>query len=402
MAIAQWISFCGDWFNLIAIVTLLGPEKRESAFTIALALILKQLPVVVFTPVAGIFSDRFERRRIMIASDLLRAILVLVLIIVEPTRGSILTIVTLLTIAGAFFEPARTASIPQLVDVQDIRLASGLAATFFPVGLLFGAALGGLVTEYGGVNFALLLDAASFIVSAIFLSKLPPLNPRSADSASANSAPARSITFREFFRTKIPTADHRIAMLIKGLFGLGGAAYLVQLTISAQLNIGETGAVGLGAMLFCRALGALSGGLFGPHLFRDGDEMKGIRIGFFSVALAYFVVALTDRLSLFLPAIFLGHMGSCFIWVFSSIWMHRLFGNEERGRAFGADFSLNMLTSSVSTLVAGYAIQAGMASDQSVAFWCATIWFMIGVLLFRVRPNTASTRSVPVPVPVAA
>src|SRR2546423_9437783 len=113
--VGQAISQLGDWFNAVAVYALLL-DLTGSATAVAWMLITQSLPVAVVGPLAGVVVDRVNRRRLMIASDLVRGVLIVGLLLVR--RGDqvwIAYVVMALTMsASAFFEPARTATIPNI------------------------------------------------------------------------------------------------------------------------------------------------------------------------------------------------------------------------------------------------------------------------------------------------
>ena len=115
--IGQTISQLGDWFNTVAVFALVL-DLTGSATVVAWMLIVQFLPVAIVSPVAGVVVDRFDRRRLMIAADILRGLLILGLLFVRrPEQVWIAYAVMALTVgATSFFEPARTATIPNVTS----------------------------------------------------------------------------------------------------------------------------------------------------------------------------------------------------------------------------------------------------------------------------------------------
>src|SRR5258705_9190894 len=118
--IGQAISQLGDWFNAVAVYALLL-DLTGSATAVAWMLVVQFLPVAIVGPVAGVVVDRVDRRRLMIAADLLRGALILGLLLVRSREQVwIAYVVMSLTVsATAFFEPARTATIPNLTSADE-------------------------------------------------------------------------------------------------------------------------------------------------------------------------------------------------------------------------------------------------------------------------------------------
>ena len=147
--LAQLISGTGDWFYSVAIYSLLL-QLTGSAKTVALAAVLQILPMFVAGPTAGAVNDRVSRRKIMLATDVARALLVLGMVVVH-TREQIWILYVLLAMevaAAAFFEAARNAVLPSVVDESDIATANALSSTTWSVTVTAGAAIGGFAVVF--------------------------------------------------------------------------------------------------------------------------------------------------------------------------------------------------------------------------------------------------------------
>src|SRR5689334_4149758 len=168
--IGQTISQLGDWFNTVAVYALLL-DLTGSATAVAWMLIVQMLPIALVGPVAGVVVDRLNRRRIMIAADVLRGCLMFGLLFIRRADQIwIAYVVTALTVAAqAFFEPARTATIPNVTSADELLPANALSSATWSAMLAIGASLGGLVSEIFGRNVAFVINALSFFVSALFI-----------------------------------------------------------------------------------------------------------------------------------------------------------------------------------------------------------------------------------------
>ena len=132
--LAQLISGTGDWFYAVAIYDLLL-RLTGSASTVALAAVLQIVPMFLAGPTAGAVNDRVSRRRVMLVTDLFRAVVVLGMLLVE-TREQIWLLFVLLAsevATAAFFESARTAVIPTMVAEGEISTANAVASTTWSV-----------------------------------------------------------------------------------------------------------------------------------------------------------------------------------------------------------------------------------------------------------------------------
>src|SRR6185369_3567846 len=168
--LAQVISLTGDWFNTIASVIIVN-RYAASGLAVGGLFIARALPPFLLGPVAGVFADRFDRRKVLILSDILRAGIVLCFLLVDrPERLWLLYVLTVLQFSvSAFFEPARAALVPALVDAGELITANTLSSITWSAMLALGGAIGGLTASLFGVRVSLIVDAASFLISALLV-----------------------------------------------------------------------------------------------------------------------------------------------------------------------------------------------------------------------------------------
>src|ERR1700687_4507169 len=167
---AQIVSEIGDWFYTLSIYSLLL-QLTGRASSVALALILQVLPQTFVGPTAGVVNDRISRKRVMIAADLARVVIVLSMLLVR-SRSLVWLIYPLLlleTIMAAFFEPARNSVIPNITSREDVVLANTLSSTTWSLNLVMGATLGGIVAALLGRDAVFVLNALSFLASAFLI-----------------------------------------------------------------------------------------------------------------------------------------------------------------------------------------------------------------------------------------
>ncbi len=171
--LAQIVSEIGDWFYTLAIYSLLL-QLTGRASSVALALILQVLPQTFVGPIAGVINDRVRRKRVMITADVIRMVIVLAMLLVR-SRSTVWLVYPLLlleTLMAAFFEPARTAVIPNIASREDVLLANTLSSATWSVNLLIGASVGGVVAALLGRDAVFLLNALSFLLSAILIGRM--------------------------------------------------------------------------------------------------------------------------------------------------------------------------------------------------------------------------------------
>jgi MFS family permease len=382
--IGQTISQLGDWFNTVAVYALLL-DLTGSATAVAWMLIVQMLPIALVGPVAGVVVDRLNRRRIMMAADILRGCLIFGLLFVRRADQIwIAYVVTALTVAAqAFFEPARTATIPNITSAEELLPANALSSATWSAMLAIGASLGGLVSAVFGRNLAFVINALSFFASAVFIG-----------STRYDATPAPRPQLHGLMELSgirdlvdglryIRRHSHVAAlMLVKAGWG-AGAGILLLLTIFGQrvFPIGSTSAAGIGILYGARGIGAA----LGPIMLRWilGQKPAALRrtIGpaYFIVGIFYAALAGAPVLPLAALCVLLAHFGGSILWVFSTVLLQMEVPDQFRGRVFAAELALVTLTSSISSYWTGHALDSG-SSPRFVSFVLGMLFFAPGSL----------------------
>ena len=171
LLLATVVSLAGDWFSFVAVadlVTELTGRPGAAAFVYAATV----LPVFLASPFAGMVADRYDRKRILIISDLARVPLALLLCVAAAWGSVPLAIATivLLGIGASFYDPVSAAATPNLVDEGDLATAQSIMGLVWGSMLLVGAGVGGVVAEVFGRQTAFIIDASTFLVSAWLVS----------------------------------------------------------------------------------------------------------------------------------------------------------------------------------------------------------------------------------------
>jgi len=178
--VGQGISFVGDAVSMVALVVLIV-QITGSATAVGGALVARLLPTLA-SPLAGVLADRLDRRVILVASDLARAVLILGMAFARDLVV-LYVLAFLMGLARTFFNPTIRAAFPSVVGGGDLTRANALISGTFSVSEAVGPALGGLLVATGGVNAAFLLDCVTYLISAAFLSRIPLPRPEREDSA---------------------------------------------------------------------------------------------------------------------------------------------------------------------------------------------------------------------------
>jgi MFS family permease len=381
----QAISQLGDWFNSVAVFALLL-DLTGSATAVAWMMIVQFLPMAIVGPLAGVVVDRVDRKRLMIGADLFRGVMILGLLLVRRREEVwIAYVVTAVCVsAQAFFEPARTATIPNVTSADELMSANALSSATWSAMLAAGASIGGLVTALSGRNVAFVLNAASFFVSAAFISQTrfsstPPKTDRPAGFA-AMTGISDLLEGIRYVRSKSHVAA---LMFVKAGWGLAGGVLLL-LTIFGQriFPVGTTSAGGIGILYGARGIGA---GL-GPIALRWilGQKPKTLRrtIGpaYFIVGGFYVLLAGAPNLPLAALCVLCAHFGGSILWVFSTVLLQMEVPDRFRGRVFAAELAFVTLTSSISSYLTAFALDRAGWSPRTLAFSLGVMFCIPGLL----------------------
>ena len=168
--VGQGTSFVGDAVSMVALVVLVV-QITGSASAVGGALVARLLPTIA-SPLAGVLADRVDRRIVLVASDLARAVLVLGLVFARDL-ATIYVLVFLMGLARTVFNPTVRAAFPSVVGDGDLTRANALIGGTFSASIMLGPAFGGLLVASIGVDAAFLADAVTYLISAVLLSTVP-------------------------------------------------------------------------------------------------------------------------------------------------------------------------------------------------------------------------------------
>jgi Na+/melibiose symporter-like transporter len=261
--VAGLVSVAGDFALLIAL-PLHAYALTGSAVAIGGVFAASLLPRILLGSVAGVFVDRWDRKRTMVAADLVRAALLLPLLLVDsPDRLWLLYLLRAATgTVGLLFEPAEAALLPKLVGEERIITANALNALNNNLGRLVGPAVGGLLYASGGLPAVILVDAVSFAGSAALIALIrADARPEGVETASGDPSPLRRI-FAEWRAGLALVGEDRILRTIfiaTGVGMIGEGTFAVGFTPLAVDVLGG-GATGAGILSSAQAVGGLIAG----------------------------------------------------------------------------------------------------------------------------------------------
>jgi len=269
--LARLISLFGDWFNLLAILALLRSIGDDSAVSFAGVFIAKSISTLIMLPYAGVFVDKFSRKKVMIYSDIFRAALIglMFLVLYFPSVWLVYLLLVTQSAMSAFFEPARNAMLPDIVAANELTTANALGAATWSAMLTIGAASGGLFTDFFGWEAALAVDVLSYCLSAILLLRIqePPFK-KSNDGIGWSQ-------LKEGFNYIKNDFEVWTLCSVKMLWSVAGSvSVLLAVLGEGKFSIGSRAMIGISVLYAARGLGT---GL-GPIISRILSKSDPIRM----------------------------------------------------------------------------------------------------------------------------
>ena len=359
----QIVSLLGDWFNLIASASLIA-LLTQSGVAVGGLFVVRMLAPFLVSPFAGVAADRYNRKHLLIFTDIARAITVLgFLFIREASQIWLLYVLTAIQLAiSGFFFPGRNAILPNLVSKKQLGAANALSASTWSVMLAFGAALGGLAAGQFGVYPAFVIDGISFLLSGVLIAQISYQHESGLESAD-KSVKAAVKQYLDGLRYLWGHKDNLAIALHKGAFGLtvGGADSVVQVAIAERIFvIGEGGGTGLGLLYATMGIGT---GL-GPIVARwfTGDKDRSLRIAitisYAISAVGMLIMSTLDSFGIVLLGKMLRGIGGGLGWVFATQLLLQSVPDRVRGRVFSTEFAFFTLMSAASSAGGGWLLDA--------------------------------------------
>jgi MFS family permease len=383
--LGQVVSQMGDWFNTIALYTIIL-KLTGSGRDVGLLLVARFVPSFLFGATSGVIADRFSRQRIMIVSDLLRALVVLGFLFVR--RAEHLWIVYVLTVLqlglSTFFEPAKTAAIPSLVEDRELVAANAISSVTWSVMLTLGAAIGGLITSAFGTDVAFVLDGATYLLSAALIAsiRLPKRKKRERQKLSFGRLLGITETIEGIKYVKDRPRVLAL-LLVKPAWGIGGGILTLLAVFGERIfPVGKNAAGGIGVLFAARGIGTAIGPIVARRISGEGDRRMQTWIGIAFLIGGVFYIAFGSATSFIFALIVLGiaHCGGSILWVNSTVILQRAVVDNFRGRVFAAELALLTLTMAASNYATGELLDRFGASPR---------WVTIGIGVFFLLPGIA-------------
>lgn len=345
----QAFSQFGDRLVQIALIGFVYKRWPGSTFQLAKILLFTLLPSFFISPIAGVYTDRWNKRYIMIISDLLRAAMILLVPLLFIYRENIVPIYIIIFFVFAtacFFLPARLAVIPNLVAKEDILLANSASSITWVVSAIVGFSFGGFLVEWIGVKNTLYVNSSVYLASAIcflvlaYFMRKESRSTRSEELYSGTKKQAAKSFFhdlKEGLKTVLSDRTMKFIMyLCFTLSSLVGGIYVVSVVFIQETLHSMTSYIGFFSIcIFC-------GLLAGSYIYgKIGAKLPKAKTVFISLLLTgifidLFAIALKVMTSFWLGSVSAGLLGFFIapIYVTANTVIHESVESKLRGRIF--------------------------------------------------------------------
>jgi MFS family permease len=379
------VSLFGDWFDLIASAALVA-KLTQSGLAVGGLFVVRMLAPFLVSPFAGVAADRYNRKTLLILSDIIRGFVVLGFLLVRSSSQIwLLYAVTAIQLGvSGFFFPARNALLPDIVSPRELGAANALSSATWSVMLAMGAALGGFAAGAWGIYPSFVVDSLSFFVSAAMISRIHyDFKPTSLESEKSLSAGIRQyLDGLDYLKQKV---DVLAITLHKGAISLivnSGFQIIMVALAERVFIIGQGGGAGLGLLYAVGGVGTGIGPILARRFTRDDNRL--LRIGLaVSYVFCFLGLAISIPLSSFglvLLGSFIRAFGGGINWVFSTQLLMQLVPGKIRGRVFSTEFAIFTLASAIGSAVCGWALDNTSLGISGLIFWMSALTVIPGVL----------------------
>ncbi len=348
--LAYFLSVVGDQLARVAL-TVLVYDRTRSALLAAIAFVASVVPVFIGGVTLGWLADRYPRRAVMIACDLIRFALVLLMAIPGVPLATMVTLLIVVTLTEAPFNSARAAISPDVLTGDRYVLGTAVMLTTYQFAQVLGFVLGGTVVAFFGTRTSLIIDAATFAVSALIVRSRVRARPAPAASVHRASSGlagiftgARLVLARPVLRTPV-------------LFGLLAAFYNAPEGVAAPLAgaVGG-GAAAVGLILAASCLGQTAGAITFSRFVAPSTRLRSMGPLAVSACAVLVLFLWEPGLSVSLLILFVSGTCACYQLAANAAFVSAA-PQEQRSQAFGVAQGAMSLGQGVVMILAGAAAE---------------------------------------------
>lgn len=380
----QAISQTGDWLYNVALIVFVYEQTGSGAW-VAAAGIVRLLPYTMFGALGGMVADRWPRKRVMIVSDVSRAVSMAALAVVAASGGSAAVAIALAgvaTILAVAYGPCVNAAMPILVGEEDLAPANTLVTTVTNVSYAVGPAVGGILLLLGSPAVAFAANGFTFLASAA--AALPieaDLGPTRREAAGADAA-GEDVSFRDRFMEGIDAVRVSGSVMALVLIWTASSVLYGQETVLYALaasNLLRTGTDGVAFLYAAIGVGGIAAAGLAHRAADRPDQGRALVVASFACGVPMFCLAFVHVP--WVAYVLLAGEGAAMIVldVLVVTSLQRLLGNEVLGRAFGAIDGLTVAAMLAGMVIAPVSVrltsvEGGLAIAGLITFAAALMF----------------------------
>lgn len=366
-------------FALLIRVYELAQHTQYASVAVSILVLSFGVPSIIFALLAGAYVDHLDRKKVLIVTNVLRALLVLCFVVFNQSIIAIYIIVFLISTLSQFFTPAEAAALPRLVEKKQLLSANSLFLLALYSSFILGYSLAGPLIAWGSIQLVYWVTAICFVVAAILSLRLPEMK---AQKAGLNIAQINHQVFQTMLATtgkifrspqlKFPIVNLTIGQMMIGVFAVVAPALAIVLFHQNLANVSVK-------MIIPAAVGLVLGALLVSQVFKNAKKVLLINIGVLLAVLgllSFGVITYLETTPVFswvvvLVSFTLG-FSNALVSVSAQTLLQMHSADEERGKIFG---TLNMMMNLGAMLPV---LLAGVTADLISPTW---VLFIAGVLI---------------------
>ncbi len=377
------VSACGDWLYNVALLAVVF-ERTRSGTLLAVTTAARVAPMVALGPLGGVLADRCDRRRLIIVSDLVRALLMLALAAVAATGLPIIlapAIAAAATAAGVIHPPCVAASTARLVAEEELQRASVLRAAIGQTAIVVGPALGALILLVASPAVAIALNALTFLGSAITVTAIgahDAFRPNVGSACAAATSVLGDIRAGATALRSAPTAMRLVATEVL----CSAVAGLATVTLVLVARKSGAGSSGYGLLLGAIGAGGVVGAMAMSRSVATANWRRILAGALLLIAVSLAGLGLATSLLTALVLAFLVGGGMIVSEVLSETALPRLVDDAVLARAYGLAFPAAICGIVAGSLIAGPLV-AWLGLTGTLVAAAAFVLLTAGLVLHR-------------------
>lgn len=374
-------------FALIIRVFELSANTNFANISVSLLVLAFGVPSIIFAVLAGAYVDHMDRKKVLVISNVIRAVLVLAFLLFESNLALVYAMVFIISVASQFFTPAESAALPKLVDKKHLVIANSLFLFTLYSSFILGYSLAGPIIAAFGPNAVYWATSAAFVLAALLSWRLPKLRAidKGLNFKAINHEVFVTIRQTTLKIWKTPSLSFPIANLTIGQMMIGiiavvapGLAIILFNQSLAQVSF---------KIIVPAALGMIVGAALVGQVFKNAHKAKVIILGIAIAVLSLvgigtvkFLQTIPFYTALVVALTFTLGLSNALVGVSAQTLLQEHSTDEERGKIFGTLNMMMNLAAAVPVLLAG--ITADLISPESVMTISGVIIALYGVYQF--------------------